>query len=559
MIPALRHLLGTLVPLGLALALGGSATLQGAPVVTTLAKPAVGDNARRTVGFTRLDPLVTGLAFTNVVAEGRYLTNQIYLNGSGVACGDVDGDGRPDVFLGGLSGGSALFHNLGGLRFTNFTAAAFPGGEPQRLDVTGCVFADLDGDGDLDLVLNTVGQGTWIFLNDGHGHFAATQTVNPGRAGMSIAVGDVDGDGDLDLYVANYRAVTVRDDPSANFQGNHDGGSARVTSYNGRPTSDPDLIGRFSYVGGTIRENGEPHILLLNDGHGRFTPVSWTDGAFLDEDGKPLQAAPYDWGLSCMLRDFTGDGKPDLYVCNDFESPDRVWVNETPPGGPVRFRAMRPVAMRSTPAFSMGVDVGDINRDGHDDLIALDMLSRSHALRNVQVAGLPPNHSEPGVFNDRVQSSRNMLQLGRGDGTFAEVGRLTGLAASEWSWTPIFLDVDLDGWEDVLISNGHELGMMDTDIIDRVSGERMKRRIPPKERIEMRRLFSRNNAPNAAFHNNRNLTFTEVGKEWGFDLAEVSLGMALVDLVGREPVLADRVPRREPPHEWRARLDVGDL
>ena len=92
-IPALRHLLGSLVPMGLALTLGGAATLRAAPLVTALSKPADGDRATRTVGFTRLDPLATGLVFTNVVTESRYLTNQIYLNGSGVACGDVDGDG----------------------------------------------------------------------------------------------------------------------------------------------------------------------------------------------------------------------------------------------------------------------------------------------------------------------------------------------------------------------------------------------------------------------------------------------------------------------------------
>ncbi|MFM8359221.1 MAG: FG-GAP repeat domain-containing protein [Verrucomicrobiota bacterium] len=167
-------------------------------------------------GFTVVAAPAAGIDFTNAVPPARYLTNQIYLNGGGVALGDLDGDGRSEVFFAGAAGRSGLYRNLGGWQFTNVTAAA--GLDLRNLDATGAVLADLDGSGSLDLVVNTVGQGTRFWWNDGAGRFRPGPVLNPGRAGMSVAVADVDGDGDLDLYVANYRGNTLRDDPGATFR-----------------------------------------------------------------------------------------------------------------------------------------------------------------------------------------------------------------------------------------------------------------------------------------------------------------------------------------------------
>ena len=482
------------------------------------------------VGFTSLPTTDTGLDFTNRIPAERYLTNQIPLNGGGVALGDLDGDGRTDVFFAGTAGTSALFRNLGGWRFERVTAAAFPGG--LNFDATGCAVADLDGDGALDLVVNSLGQGTRVFHNDGRGHFTETARLNPGRAGMSLALADVDGDGDLDLYVTNYRLVSLRDDPGATFRIREEGGRQRVVAYNGRSTTEPDLIGRFYLGPSGVQENGEADVLFLNDGHGHFTPVDWTGGAFLDEDGKPLASEPHDWGLSVLLRDFNGDGRPDLYVCNDFQSPDRFYLNETKPGGALRFRAVGAPALRHLAAFSMGIDVADIDRDGHDDFIVLDMLSRSHQRRNLQVAGLPPAVFLPGAQDHLPQFSHNVLYRGRGDGTFAEMGRFAGVSASEWSWTPIFLDVDLDGYEDLLVSNGHELEMMDADLSDQVEREKGRKKMSPRELLEVRRKFRRFDVPNAAFRNRGDGTFEDVSHAWGFDVPSVANGMAAADLDG---------------------------
>jgi len=153
-------------------------------------------------GFVRLSAATTGIFFTNRLSADRYLTNQIYLNGSGVAAGDVDGDGLADLYFCRLGGPNVLYRNRGDWKFEDITQQS--GAACANLDATATALADVDGDGDLDLIVNSVGGGTHVFLNDGKGRFAeATYVIalNPGKAGMSMALGDIDGDGFLDIYV----------------------------------------------------------------------------------------------------------------------------------------------------------------------------------------------------------------------------------------------------------------------------------------------------------------------------------------------------------------------
>lgn len=477
------------------------------------------------VGFTTIQPEASGVYFTNQLSRERYLTNQIYLNGSGVAVGDVDGDGWCDLYFCNLDGGNRLFRNLGGWKFENVTAAAGVGAD--ELDATGAAFADLDGDGDLDLIVNSVGQGTWVFFNDGHGHFQRSAILNLGRGGMSLALADIDGDGDLDLYVANYRTVSVRDEPNTRFELNREGGRVVIQKVNGRPVTDPALVGRF-HVGqdGKVVEDGEPDALFLNDGKGNFTPVSFTDGTFTEADGKPLTSPPYDWGLSVLLRDLNGDGAPDIYVCNDFESPDRIWIND----GKGKFRALPRQSLRSTSMFSMGIDIADFNRDGLDDIFVADMRSRTHLQRNVRVPDLPASYAESDALSLRHQYSMNTLLLNRGGGLFSEVAFASGVSASDWSWTPAFLDVDLDGYEDLLITTGHEMEMMNMDVIGEAEQRKSQKVMSPRELLDLRRLFPRLASPKVAFRNRGDSTFEDVGAAWGFDSPGVSHGMALADL-----------------------------
>ncbi len=485
-------------------------------------------------GFALLPPSRTGITFTNVLPESRFVTNQVLPNGSGVAAGDVDGDGRCDLFFGGLGGGSRLYRNLGDWRFEDLTATA--GVACPSLDATGAAFADLDGDGDLDLLINSIGGGTHLFFNDGRGHFTPeTAVLNPGRAGTSLALADADGDGDLDLYVANYRTSTLMDAPGTRFTIKVADGRPFVATINGRPPTDPEWTNRFRFqfglgAGGQGRfsreELGEPDVFLLNDGHGQFTPVPWTGGAFRDEDGQPLAQPLFDWGLSVAFRDFNGDGRPDLYVCNDFATPDRFWLNE----GQGRFRLAPRLALRQTSLASMAVDVADLDRDGNDDFLVVEMLSRDHRHRLTQrnvVQGETPAGSR---IEGRPQYPRNTLFWNRGDGTYAEIAQYAGLEASEWSWGPVFLDVDLDGYEDLLVPNGFERDNMNADVQAHIRQATAGRRMLTADELQLRRMFPRLNTANLAFRNGGALKFAECSREWGFDQATISQGPCLADL-----------------------------
>ena len=165
-------------------------------------------------GFTQLLPAATGVAFTNRLSAVAGANNQVLENGAGVALGDVDGDGWCDIYFCGSESPNRLYRNLGDWRFEDITTAAGVACEGQFS--TGAVFADVDGDGDLDLLVNGVGVGTRCFLNDGRGHFTEDHKSGLARTGAatSMALADIDGDGDLDLYVATYRVSSVRSEPA---------------------------------------------------------------------------------------------------------------------------------------------------------------------------------------------------------------------------------------------------------------------------------------------------------------------------------------------------------
>ncbi len=463
-------------------------------------------------GFTLLPPPETGLHFTNVLSDAKAAENQIRLNGSGVALGDVDGDGWCDIYLCGLENGNALFKNLGNWRFTNITARAGVACEGQYS--TGATLVDIDGDGDLDLLVNGIGTGTRLFLNDGRGVFTEVTDsgLNRDLGATTSALADIDGDGDLDLYVANYRTTTIRTTGFA------------MLNVGGRRMIRPEDRDRLELTPqGRVLEHGEPDFLYRNLGDGRFAPVSWTDGTFLDEDGRPLRRPPFDWSLAAMFRDLNGDGHPDLYVCADFHSTDKIWLND----GRGRFRAAPRLMFRHTSTFSMAVDAADVNRDGWDDIFVADMLGRQHARRLMQLAAMDPHEIRIGVFQDRPQYDHATLQLNRGDGTYVDVVFYAGLETSDWNWSAVFLDVDLDGYEDLLKVCGHQFDTQDLDAEARIQAKGpWPTALIPQKLL----MFPRMSQPKLAFRNQGDLTFRECGAAWGFDQSDVSHGLALADL-----------------------------
>ena len=471
-------------------------------------------------GFERLDPSETGITFENVVTEEQFIENSHYLNGSGVATGDVDGDGRVDIYFAGMDGPNELWRNLGGWKFEEIAEEAGVAA-PGRFS-TGAVFADVDGDGDLDLLVNALGGPNSLFVNDGTGQFTdATEAagLSSTLGSMSMTLADIEGDGDLDLYVVNNKVATVQDlfPPDVlqprNIYVQTEEGFEVLPEWQEHYT-----LGEVQ--GGMVPrlELAEPDRLYLNDGAGAFTPVSFTDGTFLDEAGEPLAEAPLEWGLAARFHDMDGDGDPDLYVCNDFHSPDHIWIND----GSGRFRMLPPLAMRSTSFASMGVDFADVDRDGRMDFFVVEMLSREQHLRMKQATGGVPDPQFAGRIASRPQKPRNTLYLNRGDATWAEAAQYAGVEASGWSWGAAFVDVDLDGYEDLLVGTGHFYDAMDKDAAQRTGSIDWRQRLLAFPPLRL---------SNIAFRNRGDATFEEVGEAWGFAGDEdISHGMAAADL-----------------------------
>ena len=487
-----------------------------------------------TAGFTLLDPSRTGIRFTNSVSESLLVANRQLAQGAGVCLADVDGDGRPDVFLARTNGPNALYRNLGDWRFEDISATA--GVAAGDRVTTGCAFADVDGDGDQDLILLSLGGPNAVFINDGHGHFTEQRDGLDDRAGsMSVAVADVDGDGALDLYIVNNKPYTMIDRIPPLERGfdrmtDKVGGRYEVRE---QFRKDYKIVDRPDLGGLSLQQRADPDFFYLNDGKGHFTREPMAHNRrFVDENGVPLREELEDFGLAATFVDLNGDGAPDLYVANDFEDPDQFWLND----GHGRFRLAPWYTLRSTSNSAMAVAIGDVNRDGFPDLFEVDMLSKDTRRLKTQIVTNTAAAGRPGIGRERPQMQRNTLQLNRGDGTFAEVARYAGVGASGWSWSTVFLDVDLDGWEDILVATGHVTDVMDGDTQYRLRDLYSTSTGSSVGGVNWRhQLFDYPplTLPNVAFRNRGDLTFEDVSKKWRFDIGDdISQGMALADLDG---------------------------
>ncbi len=483
---------------------------------------------RGKTGFTRMEAGKTGVRFQNVATEKILVGNRNLGQGAGVALGDVDGDGRPDLFLARTEGCSALYRNQGNWKFEEITTRARVGACDRH--ATGAAFADVDGDHDLDLVLVTATGKNAIFLNDGSGRFTERRDLGldtVGRGATTVAMADVDGSGRLALFIANYKPYNVDDTiPPQQRAFNQMVKEVRPKQYEVVPEHRRDykVVMRPDMGGMRLTQRAEPDEFYVNDGTGHFTRVPMTTGRFRDASGKPLAEEFESFGLSARFADLNGDGAPDLYVANDFEDLDQLWWNDGTGG----FRLADWRSQRVMSNSAMGLDVGDVNGDGLPDLFTTDMMANDPRRAKTQIPTHTSLPKKPGEMALQLQQQHNALFLNRGDGTFTEMATAAGVAASGWSWGTTFMDVDLDGWQDLLVANGHLWDIMDADVqeglqnrLNEIPWQMIKWQFPP---LKLR---------NVAFRNRGDLTFEDVTAAWHFGVEEdISHAIATADIDG---------------------------
>ncbi|MEO8426693.1 MAG: CRTAC1 family protein [Verrucomicrobiota bacterium] len=256
-------------------------------------------------------------------------------------------------------------------------------------------------------------------------------------------------------------------------------------------------------------EAGQFDHLYRNDGN-HFTEISkqtGIDGAYFT--------------LGAMRWDFNSDGWPDLHVSNDYFGPDMLYVNN----GDGTFTNIIRGAIPHSPRSSMGTVIGDINNDGLMDLMARDMLGSTHYRRNVMLG----ETSRTGWFLDVAeprQYVQNALCVNTGAGRMMEAAYQTGMAASDWTWTPRMEDFDNDGRVDVFVTNGMLRDVQNADLgayADRVLGGGSPRWAKFWADQPMQK------EANMAFRNLGNLRFERVANQWGLGRSGVSLGVATAD------------------------------
>lgn len=428
--------------------------------------------------------------------------------GGGVCLGDFNADGRCDIVMSRPHGGIRLYRNEGDFRFHDVTESA--GVACSDSWTTGVAFADLNNDGLPDLLVSCYDDSNRLFINQGQEKFldmADQAGVAFSGASVKMSMADYDRDGDLDIYL-----LTNRHEPRTNVNIRYLGSQG---NYSVAPEHQ-ELVGVINLPNGEQKfaKAGQADHLFKNEfketGQLRFKDVS---------DSVGLRG--FDHGLDVSWWDFNQDHYPDLYIANDFTDPDQFYQNR----GDGTFAEISREALPNTPWFAMGSAVGDINNDGRFDLIATDMAGTTHYRQKMAMGSM----DAVAWFLDTAeprQYMRNSVFLNSGTSRFFEVAQMTGLASTDWTWSIKLADLDLDGFEDVYITNGFTRDYLNSDF-------NLQLRAQGKESDSLAWY----NAPelreaNLAFRNLGTLQFQNVAKDWGLAEVGISFGAALGDLDG---------------------------
>ena len=428
--------------------------------------------------FTAIPAAESGLVVQNPYDDPamwgeRYQEFSTGAIGTGIAVGDLNGDGVLYVFVANKTRPNQLFKQVAPFKFVDVTAEAGVAGPAAANGVgwkTGVTMADVNNDGFLDIYVCRYNAPNLLYLNDGHGHFREAAHA----AGVDLVSGsvvgafeDYDHDGHLDLFVLTNILDAKRS---------------------------PD---------------GEPPHLYHNRGDGTFEDVSVKAGIARD----PIH------GHSATWFDYNGDGWPDLYVASDFAPADHFYRNN----GDGTFTDVLATAVPHTPWFSMGADSADINNDGLPDLFVAEMAGTTHFKSKVAMGDMGGlvNYMDTLVT---PQYMKNAVFLNTGADRFREVAKMTGLGSTDWSWSPRFEDLDNDGWVDLHVTNGMVRPFIDSDLLNQI-----KKLQSPAEIIALMKRQPPQRETHLAFRNDHNLRFTKVQKEWGLDHTGVSFGSAFAD------------------------------
>lgn len=448
--------------------------------------------------FTLLSSHHTGIHFENTLTENdkQNLLNYIYFyNGGGVAVGDINGDGLPDVLLTGNQVPTRLYLNKGNFQFEDITEKS--GLSKITGWCTGATMADVNGDGKLDIYIcrsedpDPEKRRNLLFINNGNGTFTEEAKQygldDPGYSTQAVFF-DYDKDGDLDMFLINHS----------------------LQKY-----SSGVLLSVY------LRQEHRPEFAckLFRNDNGHFTDVSKEAG---------ITSNVLSFGLGVSVSDINNDGWPDIYVCNDFNEPDYLFMNN----GNGTFSEKLNQSMDEVSLNSMGADFADVNNDGSPDLMTLDMLPESNHAQKMHSSG--DNFTKfQFLFKNGFyyQYSRNMLQRNNGDGTFSEIGQLAGVSNTDWSWAALFSDFDNDGNKDLYVTNGYVRDFNDMDFVKYQADLMMQQNFgvhqsPTKIVEKMPSVV----IPNYIYQNTGNFQFANKITDWGMDQKSVSSGAVYVDL-----------------------------
>lgn len=455
--------------------------------------------------FEQLNPKDTRVLFKNALDESEglnVLAYEYFYNGGGVAVGDINNDGLLDIFFTANMTNNQLFLNMGGLTFKDITSQACEALSGRKKSwKTGVTMADVNGDGWLDIYVCYSGKlpddqrRNQLFINKGINakgdvtfkEEAKLYGLDDQSYSTQAAFFDYDNDGDLDMFLLNHSVKKIDNMEFARLSNEID-----------------------ELAGSKLYQNNQNY----------FTDVSKKAG---------IKQNPMTFGLGVAVADINKDGWLDIYVSNDYNEPDYLYINN----GNGTFSNKAETALTHLSQFSMGLDIADFNNDGLPDIVTLDMLPEDN--RRQKLLQLQENYESFELMQNQglqKQYMRNMLHLNNGDGTFSEIGRLAGVSNTDWSWTPLFADFDNDGYKDLFVSNGYLRDYTNKDFLRYWGDYKLKKAIDrePALLMDLIRAMPSTLVPNYVFKNNQNLTFSNQQEAWGINTPVISSAAVYADL-----------------------------